>query len=105
MTEQLALHQASRDCATVHLHERTVFAKASVMYRPRNELFTRAGLAQDEDRRINARYLFDLAQHFRQRRAAANNFVKVMLGADFLLKISVLRFEPCLLSFHQDALG
>src|SRR6266581_789264 len=63
--------------------------------------FTSARRTDDERGGIGGRDLVHLSQHIEERRAAADYFAEVVFAADFLLEISVLRFEPCLLPLHQ----
>ena len=93
-----------RDGRTVHRHKGIATALALLMNGPGNEFFAGAGLAEDEHGGINPRDLLDLPQDLEQGGTAANDFAEIVLVADFLLQIGVLRFEPRFFLFHQNAL-
>src|SRR5207244_2242509 len=105
VAEQFALDQTGGDSAAIHFHQHAVFARAAVVNGSCDEFLARAGFAENEHGGINPGDLLDLSQYIEQSRTAADDFAEVVFTPNFLLKISVLRFEPRLLSFHEHALG
>src|SRR6185369_12875096 len=97
VTEQLALNEPRADCATIYLHQRPAPAGAAVVDGARDEFLACSGLAEDEHGGVDPGDRVDLSQHFKQCRTAADDFAEVVLAADFLLQVAVLRFQPRLL--------
>ena len=105
MAKQFALDQSGADGSAVHFHQRAVVPRAAVMDGAGHEFLARARLADDQHRRICGRNLINLLEQTHQRRTVPDDFAEVVLAADFLLEITVLRFESRLLAFHPHALG
>ena len=63
------------------------------MNRAGDQLLAGAGLALNQDRRIGRRDDLDLLQHLPERRALADDLLEVVLGADLVLEIQLLRVE------------
>src|SRR2546422_2895698 len=94
VTKELALHQAGRDGAGVHLHERPLATRAAIVDRAGDELLPGAGLAVYENRRIGGSHLLDLAEHHEQCRARADHLPEVVLGVDLILEVDVFALQP-----------
>src|SRR5207247_6161459 len=60
VTEELALHEARRDGAAVHLHQRPVLPGALAVDRPRYQLLARSRPARASDGRVGGGDLGDL---------------------------------------------
>ncbi|MCY1448178.1 hypothetical protein D9M71_648320 [compost metagenome] len=62
MAEQFALHQAFRERAAVHCHERRLVAPAQVMDQPRHQLLAGAGFADDQRIALTGRQALDTVE-------------------------------------------
>ena len=93
VSEELALEQAGRDRGAVQLDERPRSAAAQVVNRARDELFAGAGFALDEHGRVGGRDDLDLLEHVLQRRAVADDFLEVVLAANFVLEVQLFFVE------------
>ena len=92
--EQLALDEPGGDGGAVHLHERPVAARTAVVQGARDELLASTGLAMDQDSSVARRHARHRIEQGAQRRIAADDLVEIVLIADFLLQIDVLRLQP-----------
>src|SRR5262249_53723836 len=68
VSEQLALEQAGRERRAVGLHERVRSARAAGVDGTGDQLFARAGLAENEDRGVGRRDQIELREHAGERR-------------------------------------
>src|SRR6185369_7132571 len=93
VTEQLTLHQACGNSATVHLHQRPVFAIAAIVNRACDQFFSSSRLTVDQHSGICWCDLIDSSQQREQRWTVANNFFKIVFSAYLLLKIHILFLE------------
>ncbi len=83
--KQLAFHQARGNRSTVHRHERPLPAPAEAMDAPRDQLFARAGLPQDQHGGVGRRDLLDLAEYGRERGALTHQVCESLLRLDLLV--------------------
>src|SRR5207302_2619373 len=93
VTEQLALEETRRDGRTVELHERPLAALAQLVNGARDELLAGPRFAPDENGRIRRGNRFHLVEHALQRRGLADDLLEVVLGADLVLQVDLLRRE------------
>src|SRR5262249_4054343 len=73
VAEELALEQARGDGGTADLDEGLVAAPARIVDGARNQLFSRAGLAEEENRRVGRCHDLNLVQNVSQRRTVADD--------------------------------
>src|ERR1700722_9867396 len=90
MSKQFALEQTGGDGGTVELDKGAFFAAAMIMQSAGDQLFSRAGLTQQEDRGIAGRDLLDQLQHAPQCRAVPLDLLKIDLAANLFFKIHLL---------------
>jgi hypothetical protein len=76
MTEEFALIQFLRDTGAIHPDQRFIFALAAPVQFPRNQLFSRTSLAQDQDGGISRRHHLDLFDDLPPRSALTNDFAE-----------------------------
>src|SRR6185437_14993083 len=95
VSKQFALHQSGGDRTTVDLYQRTTFTRAPVVNCARDQLFPSSRFTIDEHARISGRDVVYSSQKVQQRCTVTHNLLKVMFGANFLLKIDILFLEPC----------
>ena len=93
MAEQLALEQARRDGGAVDLDERPPSAPTQVVNGTGDQLLAGARLAADEHGRVRRRDRLHLVQHAFQRRGLTDDVLEVVLGADLVLEVDLLRGE------------
>src|SRR5581483_4520345 len=93
VAEQFAFQESQRNRRAVDFDEGLVPPRAEIMERPREELFARAGLAGDKHGRVGGRNGLDLFQGALENAALADDLVKIMLGANFLLQVRRLLFQ------------
>src|SRR5262249_15212711 len=96
VAEELALDETRRDRSAVDFHEWALTTSAPAVDRPREELLARAGLADQENRRVRPRHVLDGVEGREKRRAVAHDLLEVVLGADLLLEIEVLGLQAIL---------
>ena len=77
----------------VQLHERPGAAAAQVVDGAGDELLARAGFPLNEHGRVGGRDDLDLAEDVRQRSAGADDFLEVVLAANFVLEVQLLLVE------------
>ena len=82
MTEQLAFDEVRRQCAAVDDHERSTFALALVPDGSGRELFARAGLARDQDRRVARREPLEAGENGSHGHRGANQIAKAIVDHD-----------------------
>ena len=104
VAEKFALDQCRRNRRAIHLDERPVVAPASAMNRSRDHFFSRAGFAENQDRRIGGRDLLHLAQDFEPRGALADDAVGTHQQLNFFAQIFGLDGERMNLVLRFDAL-
>ena len=90
MSEQFAFQQACRDGRTIELHEGPFPSIAEIVKRPSDQLFSAAGLTENQDRRRRGGNRLHFLQHAPQRLAVAHDLLKVVLSLNFLLKVQLL---------------
>jgi hypothetical protein len=73
VSEQLALEQARGDGGAVDLDEGPVAAPAGIVDGAGSQLLSRAGLAQEEDRRVSGRHDLDLLEDVSERGAVPDD--------------------------------
>jgi hypothetical protein len=105
VTKEFALDKARTDRSAVDFHQWTPVTSAAIMNGAGDEFFAGACLALNEYRSFRRRHLIYLLKHGEQRAAITHYLDKVVLTADFLLKINVLGFQLCLFFLHQHAIG
>src|SRR4029079_5162095 len=89
MTEQLRFQQRFRQCCATYLDERMLATGAVLMKGIGDQLFSRAALAQDQDRRIGPRHGFDLVQDAAHLGVGAENDVEAKLALQRFLQVLV----------------
>src|SRR5690348_5822025 len=70
------------------------------MDRPGNELFARAGLTKDENRRVRRSYRFNLLQNSFQRDTVPDNLIEPVFSGKILFKDSYFLLQTLIL-FRQ----
>src|SRR5580704_4463699 len=90
MSEQFALEQTGRDGGTVKLDKGTFFATAVIMKSASDQLFSRAGLTEQQDRGIAGRDFLDELQHAPQCRTVPMDLLKIDLAANLFFEIYLL---------------
>src|ERR1700678_2374676 len=90
MSKQFALEQTGGDGGTVELDKGTLFATAMIMKSASDQLFSRAGLAQQEDRRIAGRDFLDQFQNALQCRTVPMDLLEIDLAANLFFEIYIL---------------
>src|ERR1700723_1065615 len=90
MSKQFALEQTGGDGGTVELNKGTFFAAAMIMKSASDQLFSRAGLTQQEDRRIAGRDFLDELQHASQCRTVPMDLLKIDLAANLFFEVYLL---------------
>src|SRR5438876_2269562 len=93
VAEELALEQPRRDGGAVDLDERPPSAPAQVVKGAGDQLLAGARLAADEHGRVGRRDRLRLVQHAFQRRGLTDDVLEVVLGADLVLEVDLLRGE------------
>src|SRR5579862_6416421 len=93
VAEELALEEARRDGGAVELHERPLAASAELVNGARDQLLPRSGLAVDDDGGVGGRHGLDLVQDLLQRRRLPDDLLEVVVGADLVFEIDLLRRE------------
>ncbi len=94
VAEQLTFEQSQWNGRTIHFHESVVAPPARIVDGPCDELFARAGFAQNQDGRIRGRYDRHLFQNVFQRRAGADNLLEVLPAANLLVEINTFLGQP-----------
>src|SRR6185503_11239074 len=64
------------------------------MERSGDQLLAGAGFAQNENRRVRRRHRFDLTERLLENAALPNDFFKILLSADLVLKVKFLFLQP-----------
>ena len=90
MPEQLAVHQAGREPAAVHLDHGMPRPPARLVHRAREQLLAGPGLSDEQHRRVGGRDLGDERQHFLERAAVPYDPGEPRLLADRLVEVAVL---------------
>ena len=90
MTEQLALHERRRQRRAVDPNQRPGAAPATVVKCARKQFFSRAGLSQEQHRRVHRRHLRQPRQRQPQRRALADDAVRDVGRRGLLAEIGVV---------------
>src|SRR5262245_65952577 len=93
MTEQLALEQARRNSAAVHLDERPVLPRAAVMKRSGDKLLTRSSLPLNEHGRVGTGHALDTTQDREQGWTIADHLLEIVLPPDLFLQIHVFSLQ------------
>ncbi len=89
VAEQLAFQQSGGNRRAVQLDEGPLAPAAQIVDRAGDQLLARAGLAQDQNRRIGRRHRRHLLQHALKGRALADDLAEILLGADFVFQIQL----------------
>src|SRR5919106_6834689 len=87
MSEKFAFHKRRRDRGTVDRNQRLVAPPARPVNRSGDQLLSRAGLSEDQDRRVRDRDLLDVIQDAPQRFALPENLIKSTAALDLLPQI------------------
>ncbi len=105
MPEELALEQFSRYRRAIHLHHRTSSAPAPFVNGSSDQLFSRSGFPENQDRALRGRDQLDLLQHPSKGRALPDDAAKGVSGLDLLLQVFVLELQLLLqpLDFFERA--
>ncbi len=93
VAEELAFDEVGRQGGAIDLDERPLPASAGTVNRPGDQLLARAGFSEDEGGRIGGGNLIHLVEHVFQCIAAADDLLKIVYGADFLLEVGTFGFE------------
>src|SRR5262249_5763255 len=93
VAEELAFEESCRNGRAVDLHEGTLAALAALVDGACHELLARAGLAEDEYRRVGGRDHLDLLERVAERAARADDFLEVAIGANLALEVEPLLGE------------
>jgi hypothetical protein len=101
VTEELALEQPVGHRAAIQLDEGAALSGAVVVDCAGHEFLARAAFSGDEHRSIRGCDELNLLHHFPQAGTIADDIAEVVLAADFLLQVGVLRLEPDLFALHQ----
>ena len=102
MAKQLAFEQAGGDRGTVQLDESPFAARAEIVDRAGNQVFSGAGFAQDQNRDVGGGDRFHLLQDSPQDRTITDNVLEAVLGVKLLFEIALFLFFSFqgLLGFH-----
>src|ERR1700723_3990393 len=90
MSKQFALEQTGGDGGTVELKKGTFFAAAMIMKSASDQLFSRAGLTQQEDRRVVGGDFLDQFQNAPQCWTVPMDLLKIDLAANLFFEIHLL---------------
>ena len=93
VSEELTLDEISADRRAVDRDERTARARARLVDRLRDELFSGSALAPHEHRQVGLRDLLDLREHVAHRRARADHGPEPVVPTDALEQHPVLPRE------------
>src|SRR5882762_6283642 len=96
MSEKLTLEQPRRNRRAVELYEGSRLAPAAFMNRARNQFLSRTGFTEKQHCRVARSHRFNEIQNMAERRALADNSLKVHLATDFIFQI---QFFLCKLVF------
>ncbi len=94
VTEELTLEEPRRNGRAIDLDEGSLAAAASVVNGARDQFLPRAGLAEDEHRRVGRRDGLHVLEDVSERAALADDFPERVLGADLALEVDALLGEP-----------
>src|SRR6202162_1411709 len=94
MTEEFTLQQPGGNRGTVQFDEDAIFPWAHAVNSARDQLLTRSGLTQDQDRGITWRNRSCLGQDILQRWAITYNLLKIQFLADFHLQVDLFAGQP-----------
>ncbi len=78
----------------VDLYQHTFFPAAQIVNGARNQLFPRAGFAEDENAGVRGRDGLHSLQHFFNRLASPDNLLEVVLGFDLFLQVNAFLLQP-----------
>src|SRR6202046_3327413 len=104
MSKQFALEQTGGDGGTVELNKGTFFAAAMIMNSAGDQLFSRAGLTEQEDRGIAGRDFLDQFQNPLQCWTVPMDLLKIDLAANLFFEIHLLPGD-LLLEFGDFTIG
>jgi len=90
VSEQFAFQEAGRNGSAVHFHERPLAPGAEMMNRPRNQLFARAGLAENQNRGVGRSDGLQFFQNSPQGHAVTDDFLEIVFRANLILQIKFL---------------
>jgi hypothetical protein len=79
MAKQFTFEQPGRDGGAIELDEWPILARTEAVNSARDELFARAGLAQQEDRRISPGHGFDHLEHTPKDGTSSNDAIEAGL--------------------------
>jgi len=104
--KELAFYEFARQRRTIDFDQGPSGPWAPVVDRAGDQLFARAGLTQDEHRRVRGGYSVQVAHHLLETRVLSDHLGEIVLGADLILKITILSLQPVLesLDLAQRAL-
>src|SRR3977135_3981490 len=94
VTEELGSNQRCGDGGAIHTNKCPFPAIGSLVDGARNQLLSRAGLAQNQDGGIRMCHLADLAEHFTQRFGGADYVLKHRVTIDLLSQHEVFIAHP-----------
>src|SRR4030042_7135454 len=92
-SEQFALNQISRQGSTVDGDQRPILARAHVMDGGGDQLLSRTGLTEDEDRCVRRSDLLRSIKNILESITFPKNMVEVMFHFDLLTKVNILGLE------------
>ena len=90
VAEQFAFHKTGGQRRTVDLDQGFVFPRAIGVNSASNQFLARAGLTRDEDSGVRDGHAANIFQNGGERGAVAHNFIEIVDGFDFLLKVQIL---------------
>src|SRR5579862_1485544 len=93
MAEKFAFKQAGGNGGAIDANESVVMARAQIVNRTGEQLFSSAGLSQNQDRGIRRRNRLNLFQDPPDLRAVANDLLKIKLSFQLVFQILLLLRE------------
>src|SRR4030065_2112730 len=91
--EQFALHQIARQGSTVDVDQRPILARAHVVDGGSDQLLSRTGLAEDEDRCVHRSDLLCSIENILETITLPENMVELMSHFDLLTEDNILGLE------------